>query len=115
MMDARITAAFALTSLLMLACSTPAPPTAAVANSVVQLEPLPNPLVIQKDLPLEPPPSPMGRVCKLGTSCLALDERPFEVCLVGGAKRCVDKGVEIIPAQGHESPSPEGTLTISSR
>ena len=28
--------------------------------------------------------------CQLGTSCLALDPRPFEVCLVGSNK-CADK------------------------
>ena len=28
--------------------------------------------------------------CQLGTSCLALDPRPFELCLVGGNK-CADK------------------------
>jgi hypothetical protein len=31
-----------------------------------------------------------ARLCKLGTSCLALDARPFEACLVG-TKRCPDK------------------------
>jgi hypothetical protein len=31
--------------------------------------------------------------CQLGTSCLALDERPFEVCLLD-AKHCREKVVE---------------------
>ena len=30
------------------------------------------------------------RACQLGTSCLALDPRPFELCLVGSNK-CADK------------------------
>jgi hypothetical protein len=32
----------------------------------------------------------VGRVCQLGTSCLTMDTRPFEVCLLG-AKSCSDK------------------------
>jgi hypothetical protein len=47
-------------------------------------------------LPLEPgapelPDELKGRVCQLGTSCMALDSRPFEMCLLGTGKRCSDK------------------------
>src|SRR6185436_6685495 len=39
--------------------------------------------------------APFGRFCQLGTSCMTLDSRPFEVCLVGsGSKRCGDKLAE---------------------
>jgi len=105
-MNTNLSAVFAMTVATLLGCST-APPPAEVATPVA----LPPP-EIQKDLPLEPRLA-MGRICKLGTSCLELDSRPFEVCLVGGAKPCVDKGVEIIPAEGRQTPAPEGPLTIS--
>ncbi|HUQ12494.1 MAG TPA: hypothetical protein VM146_19465 [Steroidobacteraceae bacterium] len=111
-MNTKLSATFALTALGLLSCST-SPRPAAVATPVAQTGPLP-PMVIQKDLPLEPRLA-MGRICKLGTSCLEMDSRPFEVCLVGAAKHCVDKGVEIIPAQGQESAAPEGPVTVGRR
>ncbi len=33
------------------------------------------------------------QICKLGTSCLAMDPRPFEPCLLS-TKHCSDKAVE---------------------
>ena len=48
------------------------------------------------DLPLlapSPEPEMRGRICQLGTSCLAMDPRPFEPCLLS-TKHCSDKGVE---------------------
>jgi hypothetical protein len=33
------------------------------------------------------------QVCKLGTSCLAMDPRPFEPCLLS-TKHCSDKAAE---------------------
>ena len=57
-----------------------------------------------------PPESfqPFGRVCKLGTSCLALDPRPFEPCLLS-TKKCNEKGVESTlvapPKSGVPTPS----------
>ena len=36
------------------------------------------------------PEDVVGRVCQLGTSCLTMDSRPFEVCLLG-ARHCSDK------------------------
>ena len=33
------------------------------------------------------------KVCKLGTSCLAMDSRPFEPCLLS-TKHCSDKAAE---------------------
>jgi hypothetical protein len=53
-------------------------------------------------LPTTPPPilnlAPgseliLPQVCKLGTSCLAMDPRPFEPCLLS-TKHCSDKAVE---------------------
>ncbi len=40
-----------------------------------------------------PPPGTGFKACQLGTSCLTLDERPFEICLLD-TKHCRDKVVE---------------------
>jgi hypothetical protein len=66
----------------------------------------------QRELPLEQPPAALGHVCKLGTSCLDLDPRPFEMCLVD-AKHCVDKALEPIPAKGSKAPDAEGPVAVS--
>lgn len=78
---------------MLLSCSTPAP-------QVIESVPPPE---VDIPLPLEPhanrmpnqPPLPesdiVGKVCQLGTSCLTMDPRPFEVCLLGTQKRCTDK------------------------
>lgn len=76
-------------SLGLLGCSTPQSP-----REAALVVPPPE---IQRDLPLEQPDPGMGRVCKLGDSCLAMDSRPFEACLVD-TKHCVDKAVETVPA-----------------
>jgi len=95
------------TSLCLLACSTPQP-----QEEMARVEvPPPD---IQRDLPLEQPPQALGRVCKLGTSCLDLDPRPFELCLVS-AKHCVDKALEPIPATTPKTPEPDGPLAVSGR
>jgi hypothetical protein len=93
------------TSLCLLSCSTPQP-----QEEMARVE-VPPP-EIQRDLPLEQPPQ--GRVCKLGTSCLDLDPRPFEICLVS-AKHCVDKALEPIPATTPKTPEPDGPLAVSGR
>ena len=97
-------------SLVLLGCSTPAPEEVEVApQPVAQLVPLPNlealpPGTPRFELPNEfnAPKGPdviVGRVCRLGTSCLALDPRPFEPCLVG-TKHCRDKAHEPVEVQG---------------
>ena len=87
----------AITSLLGLgSCSTPSPQ---VVESVPPPDfqmPLPLEPFTQRD-PDEPPPESNiagGKLCQLGTSCLAMDPRPFEVCLLGTQKRCSDKARE---------------------
>jgi hypothetical protein len=76
----------------LLGCSTPQP--------VPVAEPVPATLALIPGVPahgLAPderfaPKDPVyGRACQLGTSCLALDPRPFEICLLGSNKRCGDK------------------------
>jgi hypothetical protein len=77
----------ALTTLL--GCSTPQP----VAPVTADLSPVPPP-EISFDLPLEVPgPESPPTFCKLGTSCLAMDPRPFEPCLLS-TKDCRDKATE---------------------
>jgi hypothetical protein len=83
-----------LTTFLLAGCSTPPVP-------VIESVPPPD---VSRLLPLEPyayhtpnepappdPAMPIGKICQLGTSCLALDSRPFEVCLLGTQKRCSEK------------------------
>ena len=41
----------------------------------------------------QPPPGTGFTACQLGTSCLTLDQRPFEICLLD-TKHCRDKVVE---------------------
>ena len=67
--------------LFLLGCSTPQPAPVAV--------PLPEWFTVPPGL--HDPNRAFGRACQLGTSCLALDPRPFEVCLLGTTKRCGDK------------------------
>jgi hypothetical protein len=73
----------------LLACSTPqsVAPDAAAPTAVPPPE-------ISFDLPLEvPEPENPPTFCKLGTTCLAMDPRPFEPCLLS-AKDCRDKATE---------------------
>lgn len=113
-MNTKLAAVFALAFVPMLGCSTPPPPPAAMTPAMTPVALVdPPPPMIAKPLPPEPRLAMGGRVCKLGTSCLEMDERPFEVCLVGGTKHCVDKGVELLPAQGHEPESPPATVPVS--
>jgi hypothetical protein len=77
----------------LLSCTTPVPP-----GRVGLAIPPPE---ISIDLPLERPPGHQpfkeARACLLGAtgSCMAMDSRPFEPCLVG-AKSCEVKGTEVI-------------------
>jgi hypothetical protein len=78
---------------LLLGCSTPQP-VAPVVAAQPEWQTVPEPEV-SIDLPLEQEltPTPFGRVCKLGTTCLAMDPRPFEPCLLS-TKNCSDKATE---------------------
>jgi hypothetical protein len=75
----------------LLGCSTPqalAPPI------VFELPPIPSPDYEIRDGQLVPKSQQLtGRICKLGTSCLAMDPRPFEPCLLS-TKSCSDKAAE---------------------
>jgi hypothetical protein len=45
----------------------------------------------------------VGKVCQLGTSCLELDPRPFEMCLLAITQRCGDKITESLLAENPRS------------
>jgi len=85
--------ALALPLVLLLGCSTPPSPPEPAA-SWVQYVPPPE---VSIELPLEERRDYDGdgaAFCHLGTSCMAMDPRPFEACLVSGTKRCIDKATE---------------------
>jgi hypothetical protein len=91
-MNTRISFAIAaLTSLL--GCSTP--DTAQTTQSATPLPP-PSDLAAGYELhegQLVPEVLIPPQICKLGASCLAMDPRPFEPCLLS-TKHCSDKVVE---------------------
>lgn len=107
-MDKRLPLAlFATTAIILLGCSNP--PSTPEPLLLVTVPP-PD---VSMDLPLEPDPRReefKGEFCQLGRSCMALDPRPFEACLLG-ATHCVDKAteplligeppVEVHPPPGH--------------
>lgn len=80
----------------LLGCSTPKPVAPVAAD--------PPPLTELTELALFETPNvvpwtePFGQVCKLGTSCLAMDPRPFEPCLLS-TKKCSDKVIEPLLAE----------------
>jgi hypothetical protein len=91
-------------AVLILGCTTqPEPP--AVQPSLLQGA------ITQSSPPrFRPPPEGSGfTACQLGTSCLTLDPRPFELCLLD-SKHCTDKVIEpllvvdelpVTPAEQH--------------
>jgi hypothetical protein len=94
---------FLLAMVALSACSTPQPaePRQA-APGVATLSPSPRyPAQLAQIQPHLTPPSDeglpdvfKGKPCLLGKSCLAMDPRPFEFCLLGTNKRCSDKARE---------------------
>ena len=113
-MNTKKSAAFVAATALavLLGCSTPQPvPPVAVALP----DPPPPPPEFSFSLPLEQPQTDaVPRFCKLGTSCLAMDPRPFEPCLLS-TKYCGDKAVELMQVAPPLSvPAPDvGTMRIS--
>ena len=75
---------------VLLGCSNPKPMApvaaspAAPAFTDLEIFEMPN---------MAPWPEVSGRVCQLGTSCLSMDPRPFEFCLLS-TKDCRDKATE---------------------
>ena len=85
---------------LLSGCSTSAPPPQVAAPEVS----FDLPLEIRPDGNLQKPF--LGRVCQLGTSCLELDPRPFEMCLLAANKPCGEKVTESLLAGNPEPVEP---------
>jgi hypothetical protein len=103
-MNATISAVFVAASVFLQGCGTHAPE---------QLTRIPPPEV-SRALPLEVPTPghpdmPLARVCKLGASCMELDPRPFEACLVG-TRHCVDKAAELVEVTAPDAGSGSGVV-----
>ena len=94
-MNTNVFIAFAGAAVLavLLGCSTPQP--AAPVLAAAPALPPPPEITLYSLPPIEPWPEPLPRFCKLGTSCLAMDPRPFEPCLLS-TKDCRDKASEPI-------------------
>jgi hypothetical protein len=88
----------------MLGCSTSQP-----VSPTPELLSVPPP-ELSFELPLEPPDSQaVPRLCKLGSSCLAMDPRPFEPCLLS-TRECRDKMPRPVPVVEPEWIDPPPTL-----
>ena len=89
----------------LLGCSTPQSVAPAAASPAELPKP---PVIVFHSVPLErpvPPLEPPPTFCKLGTSCLAMDPRPFELCLLS-TKDCHDKATEPLLVRQPESAAP---------
>jgi hypothetical protein len=107
--NASLTGLLIIGSVFLLGCSTSAVPPM-IAEPVSHIVP---PHVMPhghftpdgKFVPRDSEPF-VGRVCQLGTSCLALDPRPFEMCLLASHKRCGEKITESLLAVNPEPAQP---------
>jgi hypothetical protein len=64
---------------------------------------------------LPPLPQQNFKACRLGRSCMAMDDRPFELCLVS-RKRCADKIKEpILVDLPNDIPQPPNSSITGSR
>jgi hypothetical protein len=65
------------------------------------------PLPLEQPIPM--PPEPPARICQLGTSCLTMDPRPFEPCLLT-TRHCPDTAKPMLVGPPHgSSPAPPET------
>ena len=87
-MSARIPLLSAAWIAVLLGCTTSTPPSSPEASAA------PTNLFLP-DNPPEYPPGETAKFCQLGSSCLTMDPRPFELCLLSD-KRCGDKLAETI-------------------
>jgi hypothetical protein len=81
----------ALTLAVLLGCSTSK--TASTIQAAPPSVPSQPPLVIEWRNPPQSAVEPPGQFCLLGTTCLAMDPRPFEPCLLS-SRHCKDKPAE---------------------
>ena len=97
----------ALTLGALLGCTTRQPDNSILAGRAGPALP---PVIVFRTLPLERPAAPLNEppaaFCKLGTSCLEMDRRPFEPCLLS-TKECRDKAAEpLLVGQLESLPDP---------
>jgi hypothetical protein len=94
-MTTKISNAFFL--ILMLAGTTACNSTRHPVEESVAVAPPPPELEFALPLeePMPIPPEPPARICQLGTSCLAMDPRPFEPCLLT-TRHCADKATPML-------------------
>jgi hypothetical protein len=104
-MTTKISNAFLV--ILMLVGSAACNSTLQPIDKSVALAPAPPP-DLEFALPLEEPvpisPEPPARICQLGTSCLSMDPRPFEPCLLT-TRHCADKAKPML-VRPPDAPSP---------
>ena len=94
---------------------TAAAPAAAPSPWLPVSEQNPPPSVLFQPLPPPPRlPRDSFRACKLGESCFAMDERPFEVCLLS-TTRCADKIKEplLVDAPNELASPRESSITVA--
>ena len=79
---------------VMLGCSTskPVPEIEAVSSDLLPPAGIESGYYAQL-IPPQPLTESPGRVCLLGTTCLSMDQRPFEPCLLS-TRHCRDKAAE---------------------
>jgi hypothetical protein len=107
-------ATFAIT---MLGCSSARveSPATVVANDRQPFAATVRAALSPKNQPFQLPlPRQDFKACKLGQSCMAMDERPFELCLVS-SKRCADKIKEpiLVDRPKEMVPPPNSSITVS--
>ena len=90
----------------LLACSTPQPASVSATPPGWPVAPPPE---VSIDLPLEPPAQTFARACQLGTTCLEMDPRPFEPCLLS-TTRCRDKVTEPLLVGQPEEMAPPAVI-----
>ena len=110
-------AAAATLAITMLGCSSarvesPAPATAVASDRQPLAATFRAPAHPQQSLP--PLRWQDFKSCKLGQSCMAMDERPFELCWVA-SKHCTDKIKEpiLVDRPNDIAPPPKSSITVS--
>ncbi len=90
---------------VLLGCSTSKSPSS-VQAAPPSAQPVPPPRIVWRVIPPLPAMEPPGQFCLLGTTCLAMDPRPFEPCLLS-SKHCKDKAAEPMQVAPPRWPAPE--------
>jgi hypothetical protein len=108
-MSARISLMIAVWIAALLGCSTATPPASRVAATSPPLAAT-GAVTVSTQPTFQPEPrsesnEPLPQFCQLGTTCLTMDPRPFEACLLSD-KSCGDKPAEAILVDHSAVPNP---------